>query len=53
MAGIISKRVLEEIRLRNNVLDVVGSYIPVQRVGSTFKTLCPFHKEKTPSFNVN
>ncbi|MEI6218862.1 MAG: DNA primase [bacterium] len=53
MAGIISKRVLEEIRLRNNVLDVVSSYIPVQRVGSTFKTLCPFHKEKTPSFNVN
>ncbi|MEI6971369.1 MAG: DNA primase [bacterium] len=53
MPGIISKRVIEEIRLRNNVVDVVGAYIPLQRSGSAFKTNCPFHKEKTPSFHVN
>jgi len=53
MAGIIAKRSIEEIRLRNNVVDVVGSYLPLQRSGAAFKTLCPFHKEKTPSFSVN
>lgn len=53
MAGIISKRTIEEIRARSNVVDVVGSYIQLNRSGSAYKTLCPFHKEKTPSFQVN
>lgn len=53
MPGIIQKRVIEEIRFRNDVVDVVGSYLTLKRAGSTFKALCPFHKEKTPSFHVN
>ncbi|MEI6808443.1 MAG: DNA primase [bacterium] len=53
MAGIISKRTIEEIRARSNVVDVVGSYIQLNRSGAAYKTLCPFHKEKTPSFQVN
>jgi len=53
MARIIPKRVLEDIRFRNDIVDVVGSYFGLKRAGSSFKALCPFHKEKTPSFQVN
>jgi len=45
--------VLEEIRLNNDIATVIGAYFTLQRSGSTFKSLCPFHKEKTPSFMVN
>ena len=45
--------VLEEIRLNNDVATVIGAYFTLQRSGATFKALCPFHKEKTPSFMVN
>ncbi len=51
--GIIPKRTLEEIRFRNDIVDVVGSYLNLKKSGSAFKTTCPFHKEKTPSFHVN
>jgi DNA primase len=53
MAKTVSKRVLEDIRFRCDIAEVVGSYIQLQRTGSSFKALCPFHKEKTPSFHVN
>lgn len=53
MAGLIAKEILEEIRLRNDIADVVGRYFQIQKAGATFKALCPFHKEKTPSFTVN
>jgi DNA primase len=53
MAKIISKQVLEEIRFRNDIAQVIGSYLKLQRAGSAFKANCPFHKEKTPSFHVN
>ena len=52
MAAIIPKRVLEDIRFRNDIVEVIGSYFNLQRAGSGFKALCPFHKEKTPSFHV-
>jgi len=45
--------VLEEIRLNNDVATVIGAYFTLQRSGAVFKALCPFHKEKTPSFMVN
>ncbi len=45
--------VLEEIRLNNDIATVIGAYFTLQRSGATFKALCPFHKEKTPSFLVN
>ncbi|MBI2440992.1 MAG: DNA primase [Lentisphaerae bacterium] len=44
---------LEEIRLNNDIATVIGGYFALQRSGSAFKALCPFHKEKTPSFMVN
>lgn len=53
MAGLIAKEILEEIRLRNDIADVIGRYFQIQKAGATFKALCPFHKEKTPSFTVN
>ncbi len=53
MAGIIPKQVLEDIRFRCDIADVIDSYITLPKKGMLIKTLCPFHKEKTPSFNVN
>lgn len=53
MAGVISKRVIEDIRARCDIADIIGTYFRLQRNGQNFKALCPFHKEKTPSFHVN
>ncbi len=49
----ISEEVVEKVRLENDIEDVIGSYLPLKKFGSSYRTLCPFHKEKTPSFNVN
>ena len=53
MAGFISPATLEQIRAASDIVDVIGSYIPLKRAGANFTALCPFHKEKSPSFNVN
>jgi DNA primase len=37
----------------NDIIEVIGAYVPLKRAGSAWKGLCPFHKEKTPSFTVN
>ncbi|HEY3331123.1 MAG TPA: DNA primase [Capsulimonadaceae bacterium] len=44
---------IEEVRRRADIVDVIGSYVALKRAGSVFKGLCPFHNEKTPSFQVN
>lgn len=49
----ISKQVIEELRARCDIEEVIGSYLELKRAGSALKALCPFHKEKTPSFHVN
>jgi DNA primase len=43
----------EEVRLRADIAAVVGRYVKLRQSGATLKGLCPFHKEKTPSFHVN
>lgn len=43
----------ERVRNANDIVDVIGSYLPLKRAGANFVALCPFHKEKTPSFNVS
>ena len=53
MAGFLSPATRERIRAASDIVDVIGSYLPLKRAGANFTALCPFHKEKTPSFNVN
>ena len=52
MAG-FSTATLERIRAASDIIDVIGGYLPLKRAGANFVALCPFHKEKSPSFNVN
>ncbi|MCI6610394.1 MAG: DNA primase [Ezakiella sp.] len=44
---------LEQIKDSIDIVDLIGSYIPLTRRGKNYLGLCPFHKEKTPSFTVN
>jgi len=52
MAG-ISPATLERIRAASDIVDIIGAYLPLKKAGANFTALCPFHKEKTPSFSVN
>jgi DNA primase len=53
MAGKLTPDVRERIRSASDIVEVIGSYLPLKRNGANFTALCPFHKEKTPSFSVN
>ena len=53
MAGLIAPAVLEQIRSASDIVDIIGAALPLKRAGANWVTLCPFHKEKSPSFNVN
>ena len=53
MAGTIPPAILERVRAASDIVDVIGSCLPLKKAGANFVALCPFHKEKTPSFNVN
>jgi DNA primase len=53
MAGTFDDTAKVEIRLRADIATVVGRYVKLKQSGQTLKGLCPFHKEKTPSFHVN
>src|SRR5687768_12652211 len=53
MAGFFSEQTLEQVRAANDIVEIIGATLPLKRAGANFRTLCPFHKEKTPSFNVN
>src|SRR3979411_144589 len=53
MTGFFSQATREQVRSASDIVDVIGSYLPLKRAGANFVALCPFHKEKSPSFNVN
>lgn len=44
---------MSEITSRLDAVEIIGQYVPLRQTGKTWKGLCPFHPEKTPSFNVN
>ena len=49
----IPQEIIEQVAAANDIVEVIGGYFPLRRMGGTFKALCPFHNERTPSFNVN
>jgi len=53
MSGLISEDIISQIQDRTDIVEVISGYLPLKRAGRNFKTLCPFHHEKTPSFVVN
>lgn len=53
MTGFLPQHIIDEIRDRADIVDAISNYVPLKRSGQNFKALCPFHEEKTPSFNVN
>jgi len=44
---------IDDLRLQANILQIVQDFVPLKKAGANYKGLCPFHSEKTPSFQVN
>lgn len=51
--GLIPEEIIAQVIDRCDIVETVSSYIPLKRAGRSFKAVCPFHHEKTPSFVVN
>ena len=52
MSSFLSEDTIEEIRIANDIVDVVSDYVKLEKKGKYYFGLCPFHAEKTPSFSV-
>jgi len=53
VAGFFSEEQIEEVRRASDIVEVIKEYVPLKRAGKDYKALCPFHGEKTPSFQVS
>ena len=51
--GLFPQQFIDDLRMQASILQVVQEYVPLKRAGTSYKGNCPFHNEKTPSFNVN
>ena len=49
----LAPELIEQIAAANDIVEVIGGYFPLKRAGSAWRATCPFHQEKTPSFQVN
>jgi len=49
---VFSERTIEEVRTRIDIVELIGEYVELKKSGTSYKGLCPFHGEKTPSFHV-
>lgn len=47
------ENIIDEVRSRNDIVSLIGTYVTLKRAGSNYQGLCPFHSEKTPSFSVS
>ncbi|MBN3038994.1 MAG: DNA primase [Candidatus Omnitrophica bacterium] len=53
MPNLYSDNIIDEIREKCNIVEIISQYIPLKRAGRNYKAVCPFHHEKTPSFMVS
>ena len=53
MKKTIPDNIIEEIRSRADIYEVISEFVPLKKAGKNYKGLCPFHSEKTPSFSVS
>ncbi|MDD2864456.1 MAG: DNA primase [Methylococcales bacterium] len=53
MAGKIPRQFIDELLVRVDIVDIIDSHVPLKKMGSNYTARCPFHNEKSPSFNVN
>ena len=53
MSGRIPRQFIDDLLVRVDIVDLIDSHVPLKKKGTEFAACCPFHNEKTPSFNVN
>ena len=49
----IAEESIQRVADASDIVEIIGSYFPLKRAGTSFRSICPFHKEKSPSFHVN